>query len=139
MSRTLRSFRSRRTPTKQTSWRYGLLLGTLLLLLTPAWAVAPTSTINYQINASGGYVTGVTVHCGAYREWAKAYHAVGLPYRFRVVRNSDGYVWGPWERNNLDYFNVGINPGFTSVRTSIDNLGTNTALYYTAIDFDDCV
>lgn len=86
-----------------------------------AGTAGATST-NCAVNASGGYKNCLSfVNPGA--EQAKAWHATGLPYRFQLVRFSDGAVWGWWQWNDLAYHAVTVNVAGT-ITAQVDNMGT---------------
>lgn len=103
----------------------GLGAACLVLVLV---ALARADTKNCYVNASGGYANCNDL-ANPVREGADAQHATGLPYRFQLVRFSDGATWGWWEWNDLDPHIVAIGPSGT-ITAQVDNRGSaNPALY----------
>lgn len=102
-----------------------LALALLGLMATTAGA---TST-NCAVNASGGYKNCLSfLNPGA--EQVKAWHTSGLPYRFQMVRFSDGAVWGWWQYNDLNYHAYALSVSGT-ITSQVDNMGTgNPSSYY---------
>lgn len=114
--------------------RGSLSLLTLVLVIVAAVSLGrpsearADSAVYCDVNGTGGFVLCTTNQC-TYQEVAKAYHASGLPYTFRLAKHSTNEQLGAWTWNNLDYHVVGI--GYTLVmRASVDNLGSGSPSRY---------
>lgn len=104
-----------------------LVIVATLVLLHPSDARAD-SAVYCDVNAVGGYVLCTTNQC-TYSETAKAFHASGLPYMFRLAKHSTNEQLGAWQWNDFNYHTVGI--GYTLVmRASVDNQGNGSPSRY---------
>lgn len=90
---------------------------------------AGASTANCGVAASGGFIGCLTVVAPSY-ESVQANSGIGTPYRFQLVRPSDGARWGWWQWNdtNPHYPGISITSGF--VTAQVDNLGSGTPTYF---------
>ncbi|HTI34224.1 MAG TPA: hypothetical protein VL422_11145 [Miltoncostaea sp.] len=89
---------------------------------------AGATTFNCPVSASGGYIGCVTVAAPSY-ESVKANAATGTPYRFQLVRPSDGARWGWWQWSDTSPHFPGISIPSGFVTGQVDNLGSGTPTY----------
>lgn len=84
---------------------------------------------NCSVNASAGFVNCLALSTPS-AESVKSNQASGTPYRFQLVRFSDGARWGWWQWSDTNYHVVGIAPSGV-ITAQVDNLGTgNPNTYY---------
>ncbi|WP_217925160.1 hypothetical protein [Miltoncostaea oceani] len=76
----------------------------MALLATPAQG----ASTNCNVNASADYVSCLSLN-NPVQEVAKANSSTGLPYRFKLLRSSDGATWGYWEWTSTQYHVIGLN------------------------------
>ena len=87
---------------------------------------------NCAVAASGGYI-GCLSWPDPSTKVVKANAAPGTPFRFQLVRTSDGTRWGWWEWHDTNYHSPSVAvSGF--VTAQVDNLGSGTPTYYVELD-----
>ena len=85
---------------------------------------------NCAVNASGGFINCLALSNPG-SELVDTNQASGTPYRFQLVRPSDGARWGWWQYNDLNPHLFGIAPGGGIIVAQVDNLGAgNPSSYY---------
>ena len=89
---------------------------------------------NCAVNASGGFINCLALSTPV-SELVDANQASGTPYRFQLVRPSDGARWGWWQYNDLSPHLLGIAPGSGVIVAQVDNLGTgNPSSFYVEME-----
>jgi hypothetical protein len=97
--------------------------------LAAAVPPAGASTNTCAVAASGGFIGCLTVAAPSY-ESVRANSATGTPYRFQLVRTSDGARWGWWQWSDTSTHFAGISIPSGFVTAQVDNLGSGTPTYF---------
>jgi len=87
---------------------------------------------NCAVNASGGFINCLALSNPTV-EVVKANQVAGTPYRFQLVRLSDGARWGWWQWSDTNYHFPTLS--LSGVITGqVDNLGSGTPTYYVELN-----
>ena len=87
---------------------------------------------NCGVSASGGFANCLALS-NPTAEIVKANQAAGTPYRFQLVRFSDGARWGWWQWADTSYHFPALSlPGV--ITGQVDNLGSGTPTYYVELN-----
>ena len=87
---------------------------------------------NCAVNASGGFINCLALSNPTV-EVVKANQVAGTPYRFQLVRLSDGARWGRWQWSDTNYHFPTLS--LSGVITGqVDNLGSGTPTYYVELN-----
>lgn len=109
------------------------------VLFNPGTARASVA-VYCDVNGLGGFVACAHNPCTD-SETAKAFHASGLPYKFRLMdHNNPSNILGSWQWNDFNYHTVPVF-FFNVMRASVDNLGNGSPsrYYVELINHNTCV
>lgn len=95
-----------------------------------ATSSASGAAVFCDVNGAGGFVACLSQY-HSYQEVGKAYHASGLPYKYRLLNhNNTSQIFGTWQWSNYDFHVVGVFFSCGVMRASIDNLGSGSPSRY---------
>jgi hypothetical protein len=90
---------------------------------------AGASSTNCSVAAAGGFIGCLSVVAPTF-ESVRANAAAGTPYRFQLVRPSDGARWGWWQWSDTNTHFPGVAIGSGLITGQVDNLGSGTQSYF---------